>query len=52
MLKGQSAEDIKAKLMGYKDGSYGGKRKKTMMRMVEKIDDKMLNDLATHIGGF
>lgn len=52
MLKGQSAEDIKAKLMGYKDGSYGGKRKKTMTRMVEKLDDKMLSDLANHIGGF
>lgn len=51
MLKGQSAEDIKAKLMGYKDGSYGGKRKKTMMRMVDKIDDKMIEDLAQYIGG-
>jgi cytochrome c len=28
MLKGQSAKDLKAKLMGYKDDTYGGKKKK------------------------
>lgn len=52
MLKGQSAEDIKTKLMGYKDGSYGGAKKKTMMRMVGKLTDQQLVDLSLLIGGF
>lgn len=51
MLKGQSAEDIKTKLLGYKDGSYGGKKQKTMARMVKKLDDQQLGELADYIGG-
>lgn len=50
MLKGQSAEDIKTKLLGYKDGSFGGDKKKTMMRMVQKFDDAEIEALAEHIG--
>ena len=52
MLKGQSVEDLKMKLMGYKDGSYGGKKKKTMIRLVSKLEEKQLEELAETIGGF
>jgi len=51
VLKGQSAEDIKTKLMGYKDGSYGGDKKKTMIRLVDKLEDAQIAELAEHIGG-
>ncbi len=50
MLKGQSNDDIKAKLKGYKDESYGGKKKKTMQRMVKKLDDKQIRQLSRYIG--
>lgn len=52
MLKGQSADEIKTKLMGYKEGTYGGKRKKTMQRMVKKLTKEQLADLACIIGNF
>ena len=50
MLKGQAADAIKTKLMGYRDGSYGGDKKKTMMRMIGKFTDQEIADLAAHIG--
>ena len=40
MLKGQSVDDIKDKLLGYQDETYGGKKKKTMQRMVKKLEDR------------
>lgn len=52
MLKGQSADAIKGKLMGYKDGSYGGAKKKTMMRLIGKFNDQEIAELADVIGGF
>jgi len=52
MLKGQSAEELKTKLMGYKDGSYGGKKKKTMMRLMGKYEDEQIAQLAEVIAGF
>lgn len=52
MLKGQSADEVKSKLMGYKDGSYGGEKKKTMMRLVGKLNDEQLAGLSDVIGGF
>jgi len=51
MLKGQSAEDIKSKLKGYKDESHGGKKKKTMFRVAKKLDHKEIRQLSRHIGG-
>lgn len=52
MLKGQSAADISTKLMGYKAGTYGGKKQKTMMRLVDKLTDEEIAGLAEVIGGF
>jgi cytochrome c len=51
MLKGQSVADITTKLFGYKAGSYGGDKKKTMIRMADKLSEQDIADLATHIGG-
>lgn len=50
MLKGQSAEDIKAKLKGYMDGSYGGKKGKLMSKVAAKLSEDDLNAVADHIG--
>lgn len=52
MLKGQSADEIKEKLLGYQDGSYGGKKKKTMERMVGKLDKNEIEQLSLYIGSF
>jgi len=52
MLKGQSAADISIKLMGYKAGTYGGEKQKTMIRMVEKLTDEEIAGLSELIGGF
>jgi len=51
-LKGQSVDELKDKLMGYKDGSYGGKKKKTMIRVTGKLDEAQIAGLAQLIGGF
>lgn len=50
MLKGQSADDIKDKLLGYQDGTYGGKKKKTMMRLADKLEQKQIRQLSRYIG--
>ncbi len=50
MLKGQSADTIKEKLMGYKDSTYGGKKKKTMMRLAGKLENKQIRQLSRYIG--
>lgn len=52
VLKGQSASAIKAKLLGYADGSYGGTKKKIMERMVSRFSEQELSDLAEAIGKF
>jgi cytochrome c len=52
VLKGQSADAIKTKLIGYQDGSYGGAKKKMMERMVTKLSEEEIAGLATVIGGF
>lgn len=52
VLKGQSASAIKAKLLGYADGSYGGAKKKIMERMVSRFDEQQLDDLAEAISKF
>lgn len=51
-LKGQSVDELRDKLMGYKDGSYGGKKKATMKRLAAKLDDEQIAGLAKLIGGF
>lgn len=50
MLKGQSADEIKEKLLGYQDGTYGGKKKKTMMRLVKKLEKQQIRQLSRYIG--
>lgn len=50
VLKGQSSEEILMKLNGYIDGTYGGKKKKTMARMAGKLDQPELKAVADYIG--
>lgn len=52
VLKGQSADAIEMKLNGYLDGSYGGKKKKIMARMLSKFSPEEIKALAAHIGSF
>ena len=41
-LKGQAAEDIRTKLAGYQDGTYGGDNKLMMVKALKKLSDKDL----------
>jgi cytochrome c len=50
MLKGQSAADIEAKLKGYADGSYGGKKAKIMQKIASKLSADELTAVSEHIG--
>ncbi|WP_243544632.1 c-type cytochrome [Pseudodesulfovibrio tunisiensis] len=49
-LKGQSAAEIEKKLNGYLDGTYGGKKKKSMARQVKKLDPEQIKALSEYIG--
>jgi len=50
VLKGQSKEDIKMKLNGYLDSTYGGKKKKTMTRVLKKFNQEQINAMSRYIG--
>ena len=50
VLKGQSADEIEMKLSGYMDGTYGGKKKKTMARMVSNLSHEEIAALSAYIG--
>ena len=50
VLKGQGAEMIQMKMDGYLDGSYGGKKKKTMARVLKKFSPAEIKALSMHIG--
>lgn len=50
VLKGQSADEVEMKLNGYLDGSYGGKKKKIMARMLSSFSPEEIKALAHHIG--
>ena len=50
MLKGQSAEDVLAKLKGYQDGSFGGDKKKTMMRLMKRFSEAEIQAMADYVG--
>jgi len=51
-LKGQSTTDIITKLKGYKDGSYGGSKKKTMSFQANKLSDEQISTVANYISKF
>ena len=50
VLKGQSADEIEMKLNGYLDGSYGGKKKKTMARLLGKYSPEEIRAMADYLG--
>ncbi|BDQ38655.1 cytochrome c-553 [Pseudodesulfovibrio nedwellii] len=50
VLKGQSSGEIEMKMNGYADGSYGGKKKKTMIRIASKLKGQEINAIAEYIG--
>lgn len=52
VLKGQSADVIEMKLTGYVDGSYGGKKKALMARLLKKLSSDEIKALSAHIGSF
>lgn len=49
-IKGQTADAIKAKLKGYADGSYGGKKAKLMQKVAAKLKDGDIDAVSTYIG--
>ena len=50
MLKGQAAADIKTKLKGYVDGSYGGKKAALMQKVASKLSDADIDAVSEYIG--
>lgn len=52
LLKGQSKEDIIAKLNGYKEGTYGGSKKSIMQSQVKSLTDEQIEKLAEEISNF
>jgi len=50
VLKGQSTEAIEMKLKGYLDGTYGGKKKKTMARLLKKSTPEEIRAMSEYIG--
>lgn len=50
VLKGQSSEEIEMKLNGYLDGTYGGKKKAIMARMLSRVSAEEIKALADYIG--
>ncbi|OIQ50778.1 Cytochrome c-553 precursor [Pseudodesulfovibrio hydrargyri] len=50
VLKGQTAKEIEMKLTGYKDGTYGGAKKRTMERVAGKLAPEEIQALADYIG--
>ncbi|NDV18516.1 c-type cytochrome [Pseudodesulfovibrio sp. JC047] len=50
ILKGQSRGEILMKMNGYADGTYGGKKRKTMARIAKQFDTQETNALADYIG--
>lgn len=52
VIKGQSKDEIAAKLKGYKNGTYGGEKKNLMMSQVKNLSDKDIEELAEYISSF
>lgn len=50
ILKGQTAEQIEMKLNGYMDGTFGSKKKKTMVRLLKKLSPEEIKAIAVHAG--
>lgn len=50
VLKGQSVDEIEMKLTGYLDGTYGGKKKKTMARLMKKFSPEEIRAMSEYIG--
>lgn len=51
-LAGLDSKSAMEKINGYLDGSYGGKAKGMMIRILKKVDSADLQGLADHIGTF
>ncbi|MGE4298514.1 MAG: cytochrome c [Desulfovibrionaceae bacterium] len=51
-LKGQAADVLEKKLLGYQDGTYGGLKAMIMKNMVKKLSSEEIKALATFIAGF
>ncbi len=52
IIQGQSAQDIKSKLMGYKDGSYGFGKKKVMVNIVKGLSEVQMQEVSDYIATF
>jgi cytochrome c len=50
VLKGQTADEVNMKLTGYKDGTYGGAKKRTMERVVSQLTPDDIKALAAYVG--
>ena len=46
VIKGLRYEEVLKALEGYKDGSYGGARKKAMENIVKRLSDEQMKSVA------
>lgn len=52
VIKGKSADQLEAAMLGYKAGTYGGERKAIMVSQLGKLSDEEIRMLAEHMAGF
>lgn len=50
VISDMTAEEIKAALIGYKNGTYGGEMKTLMSNQAKNLSDKSIEDLANFYG--
>lgn len=49
VLKGQTAAEIEKKLLGYKNGSYGGSKKNIMKTNADKLSNDEIKAVSLYI---
>lgn len=49
-LHGKSSAEIEKMLLGYKDGSFGGKQKGTMQNVMKKLSDEQTKAVSDFVG--
>lgn len=52
VIKGMPGPELKKRLEGYRDGTYGGKRKAMMSRIVKRLSQEEIDNLAKLISTF
>ncbi|SKA81767.1 cytochrome c [Paucidesulfovibrio gracilis DSM 16080] len=52
VIQGMSVEQLEETLLGYKNGTYGGKKKAIMMGQMSRLSEAQIKSLAAYIAEF